>query len=204
METFHLLRTSLLSQLPPQPSPEGEPSPAAEPKHHQTLTSPPPQTTWVAQGAASTPSITQRLVPPLGTLKIVAVTLRLPGLSKHIPLPAPPRHRGMLSAAPRFLPPDGRKPDSPPGAAAPSAPSFSNNDLRQTINIPALFPRPKALLLVPPAARPFQICSCFSSICEGAQDRSSLNTFPYACGATAYSGQISPFRNEGEFNSVLE
>lgn len=204
METFHLLRTSLLSQLPPQPSPEGEPSPAAEPKHHQTLTSPPPQTTCVAQGAASTPSITQRLVPPLGTLKDVAVTLRLPGLSKHVPLPAPPRHRGMLSAAPRFLPPDGRKPDSPPGAAAPSAPSFSNNDLRQQLTSLLSSPGPKLSCSSPLPPAPSRFAPVFRLFCEGAQDRSSLNTFPYACGATAYSGQISPFRNEGEFNSVLE
>lgn len=51
---------------------------------------------------------------------------------------------------------------------------------------------------------PASFLSTPSCICEGAQDRISLKMFPYACGVTGYSRQISHYRNEGEFNSVFE
>lgn len=208
-------------QLPPEPSPsaaKGKAAPAAEPMCYKTrakniclksTAAIPPKTTWVAEGlwqCTYSPhlGVTKRLVPPLGTpQEDHTVIWGLAGLRKDIPLPEPPSHWTMLI------------PNTPPriyfngeeaGASSKMAisfTSFSNNDLQQQLTS-LLFSPAQSTFALPPPTLPFQICSCFSSICEGAQDRSSLNTFPYACGATAYSVQISPFRNEGEFNSVLE
>lgn len=157
-------------------------------------------------GSAPSPclGITKRLVPPLGTpQEDHAVVLGLPGLHKDIPLPETPLHWRMLNPnTPLRIYFNGEEAGRSSKMAI-SSTSFSSNDLQQQLTS-LLFSPVQSTFALPPPTRPFQICSCFSSICEGAQDRSSLNTFPYACGATAYSVQISPFRNEGEFNSVLE
>lgn len=135
---------------------------------------------------------------PEGALRAEAAVVMPTGSSEHDTCSEPPSHQDMPTLHPTLVP-MARTAELSKMAILCSS-SYSP-DLQQLH--PFSSPPSQALLLTPPA-HPFQICSCFSSICEGAQDRSSLNTFPYACGATAYSVQISPFRNEGEFNSVLE
>jgi len=169
----------------------------------------PPETTWVAEGPLQRTysprlGVTARLDPRRGTPREHHAVIRgLPGLRQDTPSPRPPsRWRMLLPNAPPRIYFSGEEAGEPSEMAI-SFTSFSNNNLQQPL-ASLLFSPAQSTSALPPPARPFQICSCFSSICEGAQDRSSLNTFPYACGATAYSAQISPFRNEGEFNSVLE